>query len=143
MKLKEIKAGQLFYESACGMNIECVAMTDAWVSGEIEGKVQYSLRSRNTQTGQDVTHMVTEGLGHYGPSLYAFPAYIRNAGSHGPQDALLVGARAPIDLDDPVQVELRRPEILEAYASADLHLSLEDFAHQIEAAPVETMDPTS
>lgn len=73
----DIKVGDIFYECEAGMNIEAKVTVAPIVSNEFEGRKQWSWKAENTQNGDTIDYLITEGLEHYGPRLYRQPQYCR------------------------------------------------------------------
>lgn len=127
MKFQDIKKGQLFYEGGYGMNIEMVALSDAAVIGDMDGRKQFGFRARNTQNGREQNYLSTEGLSHYGPSLYPSPAYVKFVGPDREMTFPLLGGE-DYDPDDQAQSALRDPALLQEWVDANLNMSVADFA---------------
>ena len=81
-ELKDLKVGDVIYECEYGTNIE-VRLTSAPTSAEsseaLGKRTQWRWTAENTQTGEVIDYLLTEGLSHYGPRLYRQPQYIHVA----------------------------------------------------------------
>lgn len=79
-EVKDLKIGDLIYECEYGMNIE-VRVASVPVGAEssdaLGKRQQWAWIGENTQTGQRIEYLLTEGLSHYGPRLYRQPQYFR------------------------------------------------------------------
>lgn len=147
IRFQDIKRGQLFYEGAYGMNMELVAMSDAEVinifgadEGTLSGKKQFGFKAKDTQTGKTLDYVQTEGMSHYGPSLYSFPAYVQTVKNKGEVDLIFPLANGEkLDLDDPVQKELRSPENLLRWISSGSETPLSDWS--IDSDDLERFSP--
>lgn len=117
IKPQSIKPGDLFYECASGMNIEAVAVSPVVESKSNfdKDRKQWSWTARNTQTGDLINYLQTEGLEHYGPRLYSSPQYVRLMDKDFP--APLLGGE-DYTQGDPEQDALREPEILKDWVEA-------------------------
>jgi hypothetical protein len=74
-EIPHFKIGDVFYECEAGINIEA-RVTEPPVEGAgFEGKRQWRWKAVNTQNGQEIDYLITEGLSHYGPRLYRSPQY--------------------------------------------------------------------
>lgn len=71
------KVGDIFYECQSGANIEArvIEAPKKLVTGD--GQTQWSWAAENTQNGERIDYLMTEGLPHYGPRLYREPQYCR------------------------------------------------------------------
>ena len=75
-KLAQMKVGDVFYECEYGANIRArvttapVIDTTSW-----EGKRQLRWEAENTESGEPISYLLTEGLDHYGPRIYDEPQY--------------------------------------------------------------------
>jgi hypothetical protein len=79
-EVKDLKIGDVIYECEYGMNIEVrvVSVPVGSESSDALGKrQQWAWIGENTQTGDRIEYLLTEGLSHYGPRLYRQPQYIR------------------------------------------------------------------
>lgn len=115
MNYKTIRSGQLFYEQGALHSIEAVATQDCHKSGELDGRDQFRWTARNTQTGEEIDYLVTEGLEHYGPRVSAEPAYVRR-NEDGSRTYPILGG-VDLDPDDPVRMSRRTPEACAAWAA--------------------------
>lgn len=71
------KVGDIFYECQYGANLEA-RVTEAPTLKTLEdGRRQWSWTAENTQNGEKIEYLVTEGLEHYGPRIYEEPQYFR------------------------------------------------------------------
>jgi hypothetical protein len=77
-EIAAFKVGDVFYECEAGMNIEA-RCTSAPVESKMESedRRQLSWSAENTQTGEAISYLVTDGLMHYGPHIYSQPEYGR------------------------------------------------------------------
>jgi hypothetical protein len=97
-EVKNLAVGDIFYECEMFMNVEA-RVTEAPVpAGEMDGRQQWRWKAENTQTGQSISYLLTEGLSHYGPRLYRTPQYARVV--DGKPVFSLVGAECPPDPAD-------------------------------------------
>ena len=74
-----LKVGDVIYECEYGTNIE-VRITSEPVQvpgGGYEWRTQWQWTAENTQNGEPIAYLLTEGLSHYGPRLYREPQYSR------------------------------------------------------------------
>lgn len=78
--IPNLKIGDVIYECEMGMNIEA-RITSEPVESYSEGleKRQWRWTAVNTQNGETIYYLLTEGLSHYGPRLYLQPQYSRFA----------------------------------------------------------------
>lgn len=75
LKPTNLKIGDLFYECEGGMNIEA-KVTEAVTEHEgFEGRKQWKWKAVNTQNGEEIDYLLTDGLSHYGPRIYGQPQY--------------------------------------------------------------------
>ena len=88
-KIASFSIGDVFYECEAGFNIEA-RVTSVPVETDFDGKRQFSWAAENTQTGENIDYLWTDGLSHYGPRLYPHPQYTRVAA--GKIEYPLVGA---------------------------------------------------
>lgn len=81
-EIQNLQIGDVIYECEYGMNIEVrvTSVPTSSVSTEALGKrTQWHWTAENTQTGQVIDYLLTEGLSHYGPRLYRRPEYMHVA----------------------------------------------------------------
>lgn len=130
MDIKKIVVGTLFYECQSGMNLEAVALDAPQVTDSFDGKDQYSWTGRNTQTGEDVSYMITEGMGAYGPRLYADPQYA--SFMEGSVSYPLYGGE-PIDFQDPSDKLARDSEVLKKWIEEPAGTPLKEFYERLTA----------
>ena len=91
-EIPSLKVGDIFYECGGGMNLEA-RVTEAPVEQEGHGgRRQWRWKAINTQNGQEIDYLLTEGLSHYGPRLYRGPQYCRV--KNGDMQFPLIGAEA-------------------------------------------------
>lgn len=111
----EIKPGQLIYECGYGHNLEALVVTQPEITGDVDGRSRWSWQARNTQTGELINYVSTEGLEIYGPRIYAGPQYIS---IHDGSFLFPLHAGDPFDPQDPEEIELRKPENLTEWSKA-------------------------
>lgn len=88
--IMSLKVGDVIYECEGGMNLEA-RVTEAPTEAEgFEGRKKWAWTAINTQTGEEISYLLTEGLSHYGPRLYRQPQYCRFV--NGEMDFPLLGA---------------------------------------------------
>lgn len=69
--VEEIKLGDVHYEFEYGVGVKSEV-----ISLPVRDEEGYwSWKSRNLKTGRELEYGVKEGMGHYGPNLYTYPAY--------------------------------------------------------------------
>lgn len=78
-EIDAFEIGDIFYECEAGMNIEARVktkpvseMTD--IVGEM--RKQWRWTAENTQSGEEIAYLLTDGLSCYGPRLYRSPQYV-------------------------------------------------------------------
>lgn len=71
------KVGDVFYECQSGANIEARVVEAPKMTRTDDGKTQWSWVAENTQNGERIDYLLTEGMTHYGPRLYRSPQYVR------------------------------------------------------------------
>ena len=75
-ELKEMKVGEVYYESSQYGNIK-FTVKSAPVETYNEGLQRNQIRWVGAVEGsEDIHFLTTEGLEHYGPRIYDFPAYV-------------------------------------------------------------------
>jgi len=73
VEFKSIKRGDIFWESEYGQNVLAVALEDASMS--LSGEhIQWSFLAQLTNN-KTLHYLSTEGLTHYGPTLWTSPCY--------------------------------------------------------------------
>lgn len=73
--IPSLKVGEVIYECEAGMNTEArVTKAPTEVDG-VDGRKQWRWDAVNTQNGEAISYLLTEGLSHYGPRLYRAPQY--------------------------------------------------------------------
>lgn len=72
-----LKPGDVFYECEMGVNIRARVTTAPMLGESYEGRKTLSWKAENTENGNLIDYMLTEGLGHYGPRLYTAPQYCK------------------------------------------------------------------
>lgn len=81
-EIPNLKVGDVIYECEYATNIEVRLLTAPVEAGKsYEGRRQWQWKAENTQNGQVIDYLLTEGLSHYGPRLYRQPEYVRFLGS--------------------------------------------------------------
>jgi hypothetical protein len=76
---KTLKVNDEFWESSQYGNIHCRVINTPVVDQiEIRGKIydRYNWTAIDIDSGKQLSYTITEGLEHYGPSLYTEPAYV-------------------------------------------------------------------
>ena len=75
---KALKVGDTFYECEYGINMKFVVNSIPNVSiNKVADKDRVHVSWTSTKLdGTIIKHSITEGLGHYGPRIYAEPQYI-------------------------------------------------------------------
>lgn len=76
---KTLKANDEYWESSPYGNTHCRVIADPVVDEvEVLDKMhkRYQWTAINVDTGEQIPYTITEGLEHYGPSLYTEPAYL-------------------------------------------------------------------
>lgn len=77
LKLTDLKIGDVFYECKSGVNVEA-KVTEAVTEHEgYEGRKEWRWTAVNTQNGEEIAYLITDGFSHYGPRLYNQPQYCR------------------------------------------------------------------
>jgi hypothetical protein len=77
-KLAAMKLGHIFYECEMGMNIRARGTATPVVTNDgYEGRRVLRWEAENTESGERIDYMMTEGLDHYGPRIYDQPQYAR------------------------------------------------------------------
>lgn len=78
-EIAAFKIGDVFYECEMGMNIEARVTSDpvSTTSAELGDKRQWRWTAENTQNGETINYLLTEGMSHYGPRLYRTPQYCK------------------------------------------------------------------
>jgi hypothetical protein len=75
-KLAQMKVGDVFYECEMGLNIEArVTSLPVASNDNSEGRRVLRWNAVNTQNGEPIAYLLTEGLDHYGPRIYDQPQY--------------------------------------------------------------------
>lgn len=76
-----LNIGDLIYECEAWFgNLEArVTSKPVETEIEIDGRTrkQWSWSAENTQTGDPINYLITDGLSHYGPHIYRAPQYCR------------------------------------------------------------------
>jgi hypothetical protein len=151
VKFEDIKKGQIFYEGAYGFNLEMVALEDAKIikefgqdEGVLSGKKQFGFAAKNTQTGDLQDYVLTEGLAHYGPSLYRYPPYIKSEKDEKNEIFLtfpLMGGGV-LDLDCEIQKNMRAEDVVAGWIASGSEIALEQWflENRAEKAPEATPD---
>jgi hypothetical protein len=80
-EVKDLKAGDVIYECQYATNIEVRLKSAPKLIGMVDGRNQWEWCGENTQTGEVIDYLLTEGLSHYGPRLYRKPQYVRFSGN--------------------------------------------------------------
>jgi hypothetical protein len=75
--IPSLKVGDVIYECEAGMNIEARVTEAPTETGYVDGRKQWQWKAVNTQCGEEINYLLTEGLSHYGPRLYRNPQYCR------------------------------------------------------------------
>lgn len=95
-EIADFEIGDIIYECEGGTNIEIRILSkptfEIW---DDDGKPrrQWSWEAENTQNGEKIGYLLTEGLSHYGPRLYHQPQYI-SIGKDGEWVMKLLGQAA-------------------------------------------------
>lgn len=79
-EVKDLKVGDIIYECEYGTNIEVRVLSTpgrSQATEHLDYRTQWSWKAENTQTGEVIDYLLTEGLSHYGPRLYRQPQYAR------------------------------------------------------------------
>ena len=80
-ELANLKIGDVIYECENWFGNLEARVTSEPVETTIEvddrTRKQWSWSAENTQTGEPINYLITEGLSHYGPRLYRAPQYCR------------------------------------------------------------------
>lgn len=69
MLYKQIKAGDVFYESALFSVLELTATTDSVPTTTKDGQVQWKWKATSPKKAGEISYLVTEGMEGYGPNL--------------------------------------------------------------------------
>lgn len=72
-----LRTGDIFYECESGLNIEAEVISAPVRSESRSGLTQWRWVAKNTQTGEEIKYLLTEGLSYCGPRLYRSPQYAR------------------------------------------------------------------
>lgn len=76
-EIQNLAVGDIFYECEMFANIEAEVIEAPVSADGFEGRKQWRWKARNTQNGEVIDYLLTEGLSHYGPRLYREPQYAR------------------------------------------------------------------
>jgi hypothetical protein len=76
-EVPSFEIGDIIYECEAGTNIETRITSKPIEDAGHDGKRRWSWNAVNTQNGEEIAYMLTEGLSHYGPRLYRQPQYGR------------------------------------------------------------------
>ncbi len=76
-EISSLKPGDVVYECERGMNLEVRIETAPTESADSDGRRKWQWMATNTQNGERIYYLLTEGLSHYGPRLYREPQYAR------------------------------------------------------------------
>jgi len=69
--IEDIKVGDIHYEFEYGYGVKCEVLT----LPENKGDGYWVWKSKNLNTGKEITYVVCEGMSHYAPNLYDYEAY--------------------------------------------------------------------
>ena len=94
-EIMSLAVGDIIYECEMGMNLEARVTTAPIEEEGFEGRKKWSWTAKNTQNGQEINYLITEGMSHYGPRLYREPQYCGFA--NGEITFPLVGAQEKSD----------------------------------------------
>jgi len=76
-RIKEMRKDETFWNSSQTGNYEyTVGKEPREVYSESLQKNQLMWTGINTSNGEEDNFLITEGLEHYGPSIYSYPAYV-------------------------------------------------------------------
>jgi len=75
-EIQHLAIGDIIYECEMFANIEVRVLTVPTCS-VFDGRKQWRWKAENTQNGDQIDYLLTEGLSHYGPRLYRNPQYAR------------------------------------------------------------------
>jgi hypothetical protein len=77
-KLAQMKPGDVFFECEYGTNIRARVLSAPVASNDgVDGRRVLRWEAENTENGEAISYMLTEGLDHYGPRIYDVPQYGR------------------------------------------------------------------
>lgn len=76
-EIKGLEIGDVIYECEMFHNVEARVTSKPVLSGTLDGRNQWKWEAENTQNGEKISYLLTEGLPHYGPRLYRSPQYCR------------------------------------------------------------------
>lgn len=94
--IPSLKVGDVIYECGAGMNIEVrVTEQPTETNDGPDGRKRWRWNAVNTQSGQEINYLLTEGLSHYGPRLYRSPQYCKF--SNGEMFFPLLGATSQVE----------------------------------------------
>jgi hypothetical protein len=89
-EIQHLAVGDIIYECEMFQNVEARVVELPSLAVDDDGRKQWRWKAVNTQNGQQIDYLLTEGLSHYGPRLYREPQYARL--SDGKPIFKLVGA---------------------------------------------------
>lgn len=69
--VEDIKVGDIHYEYEYGIGIKSKVITKP--TRDVDG--YWSWKSRNVNTGEEISYGVREGYSHYAPKLYDYEAH--------------------------------------------------------------------
>jgi len=76
-QIKDLKIGNITYECQYGYNIKAKVTSEPEQVCGVDEKPAWKWKAVNTQNGEEIEYMLTEGLSHYGPRLYWMPQYAK------------------------------------------------------------------
>ncbi len=76
-EIKDLKIGNIHYECQYGYNVKAQVISEPEPIVGVDEKPAWKWTAVNTQNGEEIEYMLTEGLSHYGPRLYWMPQYAR------------------------------------------------------------------
>lgn len=82
-EVNDFEIGDIIYECQYGYNIETKVVSKPVESVGVDEKPAWTWDAVNTQNGEKIEYMLTEGFSHYGPRLYRQPQYARFTGDGG------------------------------------------------------------
>lgn len=71
---KQLKIGDVFYESSYGSELEATVTEAVTTTVDKDSRTQYRWKAE-TSAGHEISYLITEGYEHYGPRITLTPMY--------------------------------------------------------------------